>query len=85
MSSDYATHTRLYCNPQEAMNATNLDDARQECNKKQSCEMFYDYCGRLQVSSQKLSRVGFSPENIDRRNLNEMHHCTNKYDTAKGF
>ena len=24
------------------------------------------------------SRVCFSPENIDGRNLNEMHQCTNK-------
>ena len=45
LSSDYTTHTGFYCNPQEAMNSTNLDDARQECNKKENCEMFDDYCG----------------------------------------
>ena len=45
LSSDYTTHTGFYCNPQEAMNSTNLDDARQECKEKESCEMFYDYCG----------------------------------------
>ena len=38
---------------------------------------FYDYCGgyKFQVRN---SRVYFSPENIDGRNLNEMHQCTNK-------
>ena len=44
-SLDYAPHTGFYCSLQEAMNSTNLDESMQECNEKEDCEMFYDYCG----------------------------------------